>query len=47
MTVEKFAKLLRDAGLALPPEEAEAAFPAAQRLFDLANHLPEAEGDDD
>ncbi|MGR3805754.1 hypothetical protein [Marinibacterium profundimaris] len=40
MTAEDFSRRLRDAGIPVSETEAKAAWPAAQRLLDLANQLP-------
>ncbi|WP_158585677.1 hypothetical protein [Pseudooceanicola sediminis] len=41
MTAEDFADLLKVAGLNLPEADLKGALPAAERLLELANRLPE------
>ena len=45
MTPETFDKILREAGITLPAKELQAAFPAAMRLLEVANQLPEPRRD--
>jgi hypothetical protein len=40
MTARDFAELLRAAGIVLPEQEVQAAWPSARKLLDLANQLP-------